>query len=121
ADLSGLGGPDDGADDLVDLIGRHRDLHLDLGEEAHRIFGATVDFGVALLTPVAFHLGNGQSLHAEGGQSVTDLVELERFDYGHDDFHGFDPRLSPFVTSRSAGGFTEPPPAKLASQAQPWR
>ncbi|MFZ2094319.1 MAG: hypothetical protein WAU99_21500, partial [Pseudolabrys sp.] len=31
-------------------------------------------------------------------QSVTDLVELERFNDGHDDFHGFDPRLGPFCT-----------------------
>ena len=90
-------------DDLVDLVGRDRDLDLDLRQEAHRVFGATIDFRVPLLTPVAFDFGNSQSLHAEGGQSVTDLVELERFDDGHDDFHGFDPRLSPFYASTQCG------------------
>src|SRR5512138_3302249 len=116
ADLSGLRGIGDGADDLVDLLGVHCHFDLDLGQEAHRILGPTVDFRVPLLTPVSLDLGNGHPLHAHGGQSVTDLVELEGFDDGHDDFHGFDPRLSPFVWSHSAGGFTGLPPAKLASQ-----
>src|SRR6516164_6037226 len=107
------------ADDFVDLLGVYRHFDLDFRQEAHRIFGPTIDFRVPLLTPVTFDLGNCEPLHADGGQSVTDLVELEGFDNCHDDLHGFDPRLSPFVTSRSAGGFTEPPPAKVASQARP--
>src|SRR5262249_2714204 len=106
-DLSGLRGASDGPYDFVDLLGVYCHFNLDLRQEAHRILGTTVDFRVPFLTPVSFDLSNGQSLHADGGQSVTDLVELERFDNSHDDFHGFDPRLSPFVTSRSAGGFTE--------------
>ena len=91
------------------LVG-HRHFHFDLREEAHRIFGPTVDFRVTLLTPVSLDLGDSQPLHPDGGQSVADLVEFERLDNGHDDFHGFDPRLSPFLNSRSAGGFTEPDP-----------
>src|SRR5581483_2377374 len=117
ADLPGFRGAGDGADNFVDLLGVYCHLDLDLRQEAHRILGPTVDFRVPLLTPVSLDLGNGQPLHSDGGQSVTDLVELEGFDNGHDDFHGFDPRLSPIVTSRSAGGFTEPGPAKHASQA----
>src|SRR5665647_1984371 len=104
ADLSGFRSPGDGADDFVDLVSCHCHLHLEFGEEAHRILGPTVDFRVTLLTPVSFDLGNSQPLHADGGQGVTDLVELERFNNGHDDFHGFDPRLSPFLRSHSAGG-----------------
>src|SRR6185503_16808834 len=119
ADLSGLRGTCDGADDLVDLLGVYCHFDLDLGQKAHRIFGPTIDFRVPLLTPVPLDLADGQPLHADGGQSVTDLVELEGFDNGHDDFHGFDPRLSPFVSLRSAGGFTGLPSAKLASQAVP--
>jgi hypothetical protein len=42
---------------------------------------------VALLTPVALYLGDGQPLNAEFGESVADLVELERPDDGSDELH----------------------------------
>src|ERR1700687_328174 len=103
ADLAGLRGAGDGTDDLVDLVSCHCDLHFDFREEAHCIFGPTIDFRVTLLTPVALDLCDSQPLHPDGGQSVTDLVEFERLDNGHDDFHGFDPRLSPFSTFTQCG------------------
>src|SRR5665213_1234195 len=78
ADLAGFGGAGDGADDLVNLVGRHRHLDFHLGKKAHRILGATVDFRVPLLTPVTFDLGDGHSRNPDCGQSVADLVELER-------------------------------------------
>src|SRR5581483_3945601 len=65
ADLAGLGGAGDGADDLVDLAGRDRHFDLDLRQKAHGVFSAAVNLGVAFLTPVALDLGNGQSLHAD--------------------------------------------------------
>src|SRR3954469_15712919 len=65
ADLAGLRRAGDGGDDLVHLIGRHRDLDFYFRQKAHRIFGATIDFGVALLTPVSFDLGDGQSLDSK--------------------------------------------------------
>src|SRR4029077_19894722 len=68
------------------------------------------DFRVPLLTPISLDLCDSQPLHPDGGQSVTDLVEFERLDNGHDDFHGFDPRLARLLQSRSAGGFTGPDP-----------
>ena len=77
------------------------DFDLDLRQEVHGVFGAAVDFSVALLTPVALDLGDGQPVHPRRGQSVADLVELERLDDGHDDFHGFDPRLGPASTGRA--------------------
>src|SRR5262252_3538280 len=49
ADLPGLGGGDDRLHDLLDAIGRHRHLDADLRQEVHGVFGAAVDFGVALL------------------------------------------------------------------------
>src|SRR5262249_5765181 len=94
-DLTGLGGGSDGIDGLVDLIGCHRDLDFDLRQEAHRIFGAAIDLGVTLLPPVSLDLRHGHPVHADRGQSVADLVELERLDDGHDDFHGFNPHLGP--------------------------
>src|ERR1700758_2205052 len=67
ADLAGLGGARDGLDHLVDLIGWAGDLELDLRQEADGVFGAAIDFGMALLAPVALHLGDGQSLNAALG------------------------------------------------------
>src|SRR4051812_5679431 len=90
-DLSGFGGGRDGLDDLVGLRGWNRHLDLELGQEAHGVFGAAVDFRVALLTSVTLDLGDGHSVHANRSQSVADLVELERLDDGHDDFHGYPP------------------------------
>src|SRR5712691_7324479 len=40
ADLAGLGSRGDGFDGLVDLVGGDCDLNLDLGQEAHGVFGA---------------------------------------------------------------------------------
>src|SRR5262249_36739837 len=95
ADLAGLGGRGDGFDGLVELVGRDRYLDLDLGQEAHGVFGAAVDFGVALLTPVSLDLGDGHPVHPDRGQSVADLIELERLDNGRNDFHGFQSPLGP--------------------------
>ena len=49
SDLAGLGGTDDGLDHLVDLIVGHDDLDLHLGQEIDDVFGAALEFGVALL------------------------------------------------------------------------
>src|SRR5579862_1164691 len=87
ANLSGLRRRRDGVDDPVHLIGRAGDFDFDFRQETHGVFGAAIDFGVALLTSVALHLGDGQSLNADLGERVADLVELERLDDGHDDFH----------------------------------
>src|SRR4029077_14278539 len=104
ADLPGLGSSGDGVDDLVGLLARNSDFDLDLRQEIHGVFGAAVDFSMTLLTPVTFDLGDGQPVHPCRSQSVTDLVELERLDDGHDDFHGFDPRLGPDKTDRADNG-----------------
>ena len=68
-----------------------RDLDLELGQEAHGVFGAAVDFRVALLAAVALDLGDGQALDADRRQCVAHLVQLERLDDGHNDFHGVVP------------------------------
>src|SRR5262245_54064876 len=95
ADLAGLGGSYDGLDDFADLVSRDGRFDLDLGQEADRVFGAAIDFGVALLTPVSFDLGDGHSEHSDRGQGVAHLVKLERLDDSHDDLHGLVPPLKP--------------------------
>src|SRR4051812_342583 len=91
ADLAGLGGRHDCVDDFVNLIGRHCRLDLDLGQEADGVFGAAINFGVALLTPVTFDLGDGHPEHPDRGQGVAHLVKLKRLDDSHDDLHGSPP------------------------------
>src|SRR5262249_39991422 len=116
-DLTGFGGVGDGLDGLVDLIGRHRHLDLDLRQEAHGVFGAAVDFGMALLPPVALDLGHGHAVHADRGESVADLVELERLDDGHDDFDGYNPRYGPIPAPQVVG--TLRPALPRAMRARP--
>src|SRR5262245_50233683 len=95
ADLAGLGSRGDRLDGFVELVRGYRDLDFDLGQEAHGVFGAAIDLGVALLAPVAFDLRDGHPVHADRGQSVADLIELEWLDNGHDDFHEFQSPLGP--------------------------
>src|SRR6202165_23404 len=94
ADLAGLGRGGDGFGDFVDLVGGNRDFDLELGQEADGVCGAPIDLGVPLLPAIPFDLGDGQPVHADAGQRVADLVELEWLDDGHDEFHG-NPPLGP--------------------------
>jgi hypothetical protein len=88
ADLAGAGGGRDRIDHAGDQIGGHGHLDLELGQEAHGVLGAPVDLGMAFLPAIALHLGDGQAVDADAGQSVADLLQLERLDDGHHDFHG---------------------------------
>src|ERR1700754_3663423 len=94
ADLAGLGIGRDGVDGLVDMIGGDSDFDLDLGEEAHRIFGAAVNLRVSFLTAVAFDFRHRETVNANGGQGVTDFFELEWLNDRHNNFHGSYPRLA---------------------------
>src|ERR1700746_535818 len=98
ADLSGLGSRRDRIDRLVDLVRGDSDLDLDLGQEAHRVFSAAVDFRVALLPAISLDFRHRQTVNANGGQGVTDFFELEWLDDRHNNFHGSYPRLGPVQT-----------------------
>src|SRR5215218_2823195 len=101
ADLSGFRSRGDGIDGLVDLVRGDSDLDLDLGQEAHRIFGAAIDFRVALLPAVAFDFRHRETVNADGGQGVPDFFEFEWLDDRHNNFHGSYPRLGPVQTDRA--------------------
>src|SRR5438445_872777 len=118
ADLAGFGSGGDGVDGLVDLIRGDSDLDLDLGQEAHGVFGAAVDFRVALLATITFDFRHRETVNANGGQGVTDFFELEWLDDRHNNFHGSYPRLGPVETDRAFS--TEVHHAeKLTTRAQP--
>ena len=78
----------------------HDQLELDLRHEVHDVLGAAVDLGMTGLPPVALDLGDHQALHADGGQRLADLLELEWLDHGYDQFHAV-PRPR-FHATRSA-------------------
>jgi hypothetical protein len=71
----------------LSTIGDHSDFDLQFRQEADGIFGAAIDLCVPLLPAIAFDFGDGQALDANAGESFAHLVELERLDDGHDDFH----------------------------------
>src|SRR5438128_12678392 len=95
ADLAGFCSRGDRVDGLVDLVRIDGDLDLDLGQEAHGVFGAAIDFRVAFLPAVALDFRHRQTVNADGGQGVTDFFEFEWLDDRHNNFHGSYPRLDP--------------------------
>src|SRR5882757_7127265 len=101
ADLSGFRSRGDGVDGFVDLIRGDSDLDLDLGQEAHRIFSAAVDFRMAFLPAISFDFRHRETMNANGGQGITDFFELEWLDDRHNNFHGSYPRLGPVQTDRA--------------------
>ena len=61
-------------------------LEPQLGKEIHRVFGAAIDFGMALLPPVAFDLAHGHAVDADAGERFAHFVEFERLDDSDDHF-----------------------------------
>ena len=88
ADLAGARAVLDGLDHAFDQIVGDRYFELDLGQEIDHVFGAAVQLGVALLAAEALDLGDGNALHADLGQRLAHVVELERLDDGGDQLHG---------------------------------
>src|SRR4029077_20693215 len=80
ADLPGARLRRDDLHRLVGDLGGHRDLDPQFGQEVHDIFGAAIDFGMALLTTIALDLGHGHAVDADLCQRLADLVQLEGFD-----------------------------------------
>src|SRR5580704_2115591 len=91
ADLACARRGDDRFDHLVGDVGVDRDLDFQLGKEAHGVFGAAIDFGMALLAPVALNLRNCQTVHSDGGERIAHLLQLERLYDRHYDFHKLAP------------------------------
>src|SRR5580704_10891947 len=88
ADLAGARARGDDVDRLAGEVGGDRDFDAKLGQEIHDIFGAAVDFGVALLAAIALDLGDRHAVDADRGQRLAHLVELEGFYDGNNEFHG---------------------------------
>src|SRR5262245_39449480 len=87
ADVAGLGRCRHHFGDLVDDAIGHNDLDLDLGEEIHRVLAASIELRVALLPTKSTDLRHGHADDPDGGESLLDVVELERLDDCLDLFH----------------------------------
>src|SRR3954471_21755409 len=68
ADLPGAGARGDHPDRLVGEVGRDSDFDSELRQEVHDIFGAAVDFGMALLAAVTLDLGYRHAVNADRRQ-----------------------------------------------------
>src|SRR5215831_4019343 len=86
-DLARLRSLDDRVDAALSVAVLDDDLDLDLGQEVDDVLGAAVELGVAFLTAKALDLGHGQARHADVGQRLAHLLELERLDDGGDLLH----------------------------------
>src|SRR5437879_7434136 len=94
ADLAGTRRLDDSLDRALEHLFRHHDLDLDLRQEVHDIFGAAVEFRVALLATEAFHLCHRQPCDSDFCEGLANFVELERLHHGFDFLHGHAPALT---------------------------
>src|SRR5205085_8395456 len=113
ADLASLGRIGDGLNGLLDLTVVDRDIEAQLGEEIHRIFGAAINLGVPLLTAISLDFRDGHPLHPDGHEGVANLFELEWFDDGGDQFHGWSRVEAIRATAKKLVGATGRPNAVL--------
>ena len=71
----------------VEILFRQHQLDFDFGQKVHRVFAATVDFGVAFLAAKTFDFGDGHALDADFAQGIFNFLQLEwlndRFDFFH--------------------------------------
>jgi len=86
-DFTGLAALGDRFDDLRNRLIGDDEFEVSLGQEIDHVFAATVDFGVTLLAAEAFDLADGHAFDADGGEGLTDFVELVGFDDGFNEFH----------------------------------
>src|SRR5262249_23962783 len=91
------GGGAEGVGELGEEWVGHDDLDLDLREEIDRVLAATIQLGVALLTAEAPHLVHGHADHADAGERLLDVVQLERLDDRLDLLH----QILPFADDKA--------------------
>src|SRR4051812_30742743 len=99
ADATGLRRTADRLDRLLGEVIRANYLDFHLGQKVDDIFGAAIEFRVALLTAKALGFGDGDALQANFLQRFFDFVELERLYDSLDLFH-FGLHIAPCTRGR---------------------
>jgi len=87
SDLAGAGGLGNRFDHAVHLIFGDSDIEFYLGQEVDHVFSAPIQFRMAFLSAEPFDLGDGDALNANVSQSLSNIVEFERFDNCGDQLH----------------------------------
>src|SRR4029079_7547103 len=87
ADLAGVGRLFDRLDHAIEQVALDRGLDLDLRQEIDDILRTAIELGVSFLPAETLDLGDGDALHADCGQGLPDLVQLERLDDRGYQFH----------------------------------
>src|SRR5229473_5005785 len=87
ADLSRVGRFFYGLDRLIEHLVLDRGFDLYFGQEIDHVFRAAIQLGVTFLPAETLDFGDGDALHADGGQGFPHLVKLERLDDCGYEFH----------------------------------
>src|SRR6218665_3060316 len=101
ADLAGLRLRGDRVDHRVEHLALHRHFDFELGQKAHGVFRAAIDFRMPLLPPIAFDLSHRHALNAERRKRLTHFIELEGFDDRRNKLHL--PSFRGYALSRTPG------------------
>lgn len=88
-DFAGFCGFDDGVDRAVQQVVLDHELDLDLRQKIHRVFTASINFGVTLLPAKALHLTDSHTLDPQARKGFFDFFQLKGLDDGLDLFHAF--------------------------------
>src|SRR5215472_12640300 len=95
ADFARVGGLLDRLDHSIEQIALDGRFDLDLRQEIDDVLGAPIQLGMSFLTPESLDLRDSDPLHADRGERLSNLVQLERLDDGGNQSH-----FSPLVIKR---------------------
>src|ERR1700676_4774387 len=98
----------------------HDDFDNYLRDEVYLIFGAPVEFGMALLSAEAFRLDDGHALHTDFVKRCLHIVELEGLDDGFDFLHGTSARVPLRVGVRTGSARISPSFRCIGTSAAPF-
>ena len=89
ADLSGFCAFDDRLDRAFNEFIAHSDFNLRFWQKIDDVFGAAIQFSMPALPAETFDLADRHTLNSYLAQSVTDIIEAKRFNYGGDKLHSY--------------------------------
>jgi hypothetical protein len=98
----------------------HDDFDNYLRDEVYLIFGAPVEFDMALLSAEALRLDNGHAVDAHFVERSLHVVELEGLDDGFDFLHGTSARVPLGVGIRTGSGRISPSFRCIGTSAAPF-
>src|SRR3989344_4798535 len=117
-DLAGRSRGLDGLDRLTRRRVVDDGLEFHLGQEVDLVLRAPIDLGLALLPAISLDLRDRQTLHAAADKRFAHVVQLERFDDRHDEFHPLAPASGPEGGPNPSRSFEGPAPLSPSRWSQ---